>query len=442
VYDDELLDAINALESSTAAIEKQTEMLNAQREALISLMAQCDEISPRVERANTTRNRRRAQEAGHLSFDVEELSASVKDQFLVSQKQATHALQSLISYASDRLSLDDRKLEAMFNLSGKIEPAHSQGTGQKAIEQWCQALIRFRTSEIKTRVETIYQTKLADVQQNTTADGESDPQIEKDALEAELQTLRDEISSVAEMVVDHDLRSPISTSVQNSERSKDQSRHEWLAYIHSSLNFMCTRLRTLSSHTQDLDAFQLSLQSMVAVLTQEIPQDPSKPKVPTSEDLKKRRRSGMLFSANVPVLNPSAALSESTEAERALRYLDVASRKMSNEQLRESLRMLPLEKELKLHNQYAATELSSVNALQKSLGQTSADLLDILGALYSSTDYATVQLSDATLHRRLADLDSVVEETSSAISRIDVEADKLEHGKVQAMLRRKMDTAQ
>ncbi|KAK3068403.1 hypothetical protein LTS18_000677, partial [Coniosporium uncinatum] len=230
VYDDELLDAISALESSTATIEKQTETLDAQRDALLALVAQSDEISPQAERANTTRNRRRAQEAGHLNFDVEELSASVKDQLLMSQKQTTNALQSLTAYASDRLSLDNRKLEAMSDLSSKIDPISAHRTDQKVIKQWCQALITFRALEIKTRVETIYHTKLAESQNGAVRDGDAEPHAEKEALEAELQSLRDEIASVAEMVVDHDLRLPIFTSVQNSERSREQWRQAWLAY--------------------------------------------------------------------------------------------------------------------------------------------------------------------------------------------------------------------
>ncbi|KAK3068409.1 hypothetical protein LTS18_000676, partial [Coniosporium uncinatum] len=230
VYDDELLDAISALESSTATIEKQTETLDAQRDALLALVAQSDEISPQAERANTTRNRRRAQEASHLNFDVEELSASVKDQLLMSQKQTTNALQSLTAYATDRLALDNRKLEAMSDLSSKIDPISDHRTDQKVIEQWCQALIAFRALEMKTRVETIYHTKLAESQNGAVHDGDAEPHAEKEALEAELQSLRDEIASVAEMVVDHDLRLPILTSVQNSERSREQSRQAWLAY--------------------------------------------------------------------------------------------------------------------------------------------------------------------------------------------------------------------
>ena len=53
----------------------------------------------------------------------------------------------------------------------------------------------------------------------------------KAELQAELETLHSEIASVAEMVVEHELRKPMTDIKERKDRERVQARSAWLKYV-------------------------------------------------------------------------------------------------------------------------------------------------------------------------------------------------------------------
>jgi hypothetical protein len=103
---------------------------------------------------------------------------------------------------------------------------------EKSIEQWCKAIISFRTGEIKARVDAVYLNRLSDNISNGGSDTpDEELQQRKAALQAEMEELHVEIASVAEMVVEHELRKPMNEMKERQDREITQARAAWLNYV-------------------------------------------------------------------------------------------------------------------------------------------------------------------------------------------------------------------
>lgn len=124
-----------------------------------------------------------------------------------------------------------------------VEPEESEG--EKSIEQWCKAIVSFRTGEIKARVDAVYLNSLANQASNGRSDTPDEEfQQRKIALQAELEELHSEIASVAEMVVEHELRKPMNEMKDRRDGEVKQARGAWLNYVRLESFNSFTRLTT------------------------------------------------------------------------------------------------------------------------------------------------------------------------------------------------------
>ena len=125
-----------------------------------------------------------------------------------------------------------RSLTALPGIVSKILTEDKVDENEASIDQWCNAIISFRTAEIKARVDTVYLNSLANHSPADLPKGsESELRELKEALQAELETLYSEIVSVAEMVVDHEHRKPMNDLKERNERDRAQARSAWLNYV-------------------------------------------------------------------------------------------------------------------------------------------------------------------------------------------------------------------
>lgn len=240
VLDHEVSSAIENLQNSTAAIEEQCKVLEAQRDALMALRA-LDKPNLAVEHTRNERRRKEHQEKARLDLAVEDLFTSINEQLTDSQRDIDAEKLALKSYLTERLSSDDKILSALPGIVAKILTDSEVHEDEKSVDQWCQAIVSFRTAEIKARVETIYLDSLNKAPPNELSSAtESDLQEQKDALQVELDTLHSEIASVAEMVVEHELGKPLNEIKERKDRDKTQARGAWITYV-------CTPLYKMDS---------------------------------------------------------------------------------------------------------------------------------------------------------------------------------------------------
>lgn len=147
------------------------------------------------------------------------------------QREIDSEKSTLKGYLSERFASDDQILSRLPKLVSQIVTEPEVSEDEKSMEQWCKAIISFRAAEIKARVDTVFLTNASGDSQNGVAEAEDDLKDRKAALQAELEELHSEIASVAEMVVEHEIRKPMTEMKERKDRDRTQARTAWLNYV-------------------------------------------------------------------------------------------------------------------------------------------------------------------------------------------------------------------
>jgi hypothetical protein len=180
---------------------------------------------------------------------VDDVVATVTEQLTESQREVDTDKSSIRSYLSERLGSDDQILSKLPGMVSKLVVEPQESEGDKSIEQWCKAIISFRTGEIKARVDAVYLSSLADQASNGQSDtSDEELQQRKTALQAELEELHSEVAAVAEMVVEHELRKPMNEMKERKDREIKQARGAWLNYVCIFFSHSLIRLIRVDPH--------------------------------------------------------------------------------------------------------------------------------------------------------------------------------------------------
>jgi len=165
------------------------------------------------------------------------------------QREVDHEKSSLKTYLSERFSSDDQILSRLPGLMSQIVTDAEVNDDENSIEQWCKAIISFRTAEIKARVDTVFLNSIKTPQNVVAEESEAALKERKVTLQAELEELHSEIASVAEMVVEHDIRKPMTDMKERRDRERVQARTAWLNYVSirvSDMGLLLTTTGTLN----------------------------------------------------------------------------------------------------------------------------------------------------------------------------------------------------
>ncbi|KAF2455095.1 hypothetical protein BDY21DRAFT_373585 [Lineolata rhizophorae] len=421
ILDDDLRAAVSALQTSTAAIEKQCETLQTQKEALVAIRASNREVPSAIRRSRDTRKKQTASETSQLRIAIEDIIDSAGEQSAAAQRDVKSATATLIFSATERLAADDGRLAALAKLAPKVE-AVSGGADDKSVDQMCQALIAFRAATIRALIDVTYQDELTKYKS-----GESPSNVEngytaeaKEALKGELETLHAEIASVLQMVVDHEYRGPINKELERSGGRASQSQKEWLRYIVIMLEHMSQRLDTMSAHAKELSALRKALTDITVVIAAEKAADAAAPPAVTSPSkspvLRRASRSHTYPPPPVQHSIPDAAL-------QLLRHLDIQlpAPGCSPDTLRRCLLSAILDRQARLRDLDASTELTTVETLAKALGGADEELMAILGAAYANSEHKGVRLGSRALEGKIKGLDDSVAEVAREMGEVDGE---------------------
>lgn len=149
-----------------------------------------------------------------------------------SEKKTSQAMSYLLSYTADRLSSDDKILEAMSKLATRTMPAPGPGVDGKTVEQWIRTLISLREREAKARIDATLRTYLLEYANGlATTDRVGDTNQDLEEAEADLKSLYKEIGSVVEMAVTQEIRRPLLGLLRKSQEQSRNSQHDWLNYV-------------------------------------------------------------------------------------------------------------------------------------------------------------------------------------------------------------------
>lgn len=169
-----------------------------------------------------------------LTSQIGDVSTTITEQLTDAQRELDSEKSMLKSYVAERLASDDQILSRLPNIVSTIVTETVMSEDEKSMEQWCKAIISFRTAEIKARVDTVYLNSLSESPSgDLSRESEAELQRRKEALQAELEELHAEVASIAEMVVEHDLRKPMIDVKERKERERRLAQTAWLNYVRS-----------------------------------------------------------------------------------------------------------------------------------------------------------------------------------------------------------------
>ena len=231
ILDHEIAVAIESLQNSTTAIEEQCRVLEAQRDALMRLKA-LDKPNLDAEHARNERRRKEGQEKARMDIAVDDVSTAITEQLTDARREIESEKSALKSYVAERLASDDQILSRLPNIVSTIVAEIEASEDEKSMEQWCKAIVSFRTAEVKARVDTVYLNSLSEKINGSLPKGpEAHLQERKEALQAELEELHAEVASIAEMVVEHELRKPMLDFKERKEKERTLARTAWSNYV-------------------------------------------------------------------------------------------------------------------------------------------------------------------------------------------------------------------
>jgi hypothetical protein len=155
--DHELQTAIEELKRSTAAIEKQSEALRLQQNAMVSLVKSSKRIKQTRAHTNQSQVRKWDVEKGHISAAIEELSQGLKYQIADLELQFKTSETGVKQSVDGILRSDDKLLLSLQKLASDLHPGQPENSAiEPNIRDLCARLIKYTVEGIRTRLDRIY----------------------------------------------------------------------------------------------------------------------------------------------------------------------------------------------------------------------------------------------------------------------------------------------
>ncbi|OJD29563.1 uncharacterized protein BKCO1_7700014 [Diplodia corticola] len=403
--DNGIRDAIEALEASTTAIDEQTKSLEVQMDALLELRTQNAEPNNAVRRKLDDRRRKITSEKGQLDFDIEGLKYAINDRILSSQKQTKSAASSLTAVVNDRFTSDDRMLSAVSKLSSKLEPPSEEQFDFQTINKWCTSLVSFRAAGIRVRVERIFQETLTNDDYSEEARQPADEALaEKEELKEELETLHSEITSVAQMGVEQELRRPIFQTLEQGQGQQKRLQIRWLDYILASLEYMTNRLHHLTMHAADLRAYTAALSEISKVFSATLPPPPPTRSSPSKQAAVARARAKSIAATPVQL---------SAATQQLLRQLDITLPPVAETRPLQALAQAVMDRQSRLLAHIDSSQSTAVQSVSEAVSSGAVEVQEMLAALFANSEYRTVKVTKREVEEGLEAVEKGIGEVSS-----------------------------
>ncbi|CAD0013104.1 unnamed protein product, partial [Aureobasidium pullulans] len=401
--------AINTLEASTAAIEKQTAILEAQRYALMKLQALNQEPVSTISESDEKKSSQ-ARTKAQLDLETNELTEVIQQRVGATKRHAESSLNLLKTSSQRQLDKDDRLLDGLQKVMFKLAPLESSEKQLPDFNLLSNALVKLEGKIIKDRTNATYIETLNSLAGETDGfEHESSGQAVQEAyaLAEELESLITEVDSVLEMTISRRYRAPIVNALKLSDTQAQLEQQSWLEYTED-----------LASCTQDTLAYTSAISHVSDALAQTLP-PPSQP--PSRLDRKQSVRGPSPMKNMNPILHRQGVKDPALEI---LGYHGIrvpVESGTDGEVVSQAFRSAIFERQSRLHDLQRSTEQSVAAQVAESINMVDGELQNLLGVLYAHSPYATVHLADSKAKDRLEHLDHEIEGLGDGIKRLDVD---------------------
>ncbi|KAJ5543012.1 hypothetical protein N7461_009015 [Penicillium sp. DV-2018c] len=211
ILEDDLRNAIESLEASTATIQKQTEKLKFQCASLNKYLSVENNVEQ--QRSRDVARLRKKHEAGRQDTTMAaiELAGELEDGFRTATENSGAESKRILAALSARLKQDDKALAGIETLMSSIKYRGNDASTVERTSHLTAILSDYAAEEIHYRLDRLY---LETIQAGGSSSGAIDEATSM-ALEEELESLYPEIEILAEMSTRQQFLEPILRELQN-----------------------------------------------------------------------------------------------------------------------------------------------------------------------------------------------------------------------------------
>ncbi|KAL4997752.1 hypothetical protein BDV10DRAFT_168902 [Aspergillus recurvatus] len=268
--DEDVRKAIEALNISTAEIEKQTDILTFQYEILGRQHEQDNDRvykqDREVERVRRKHEAERQNTAAAISELAYELEANLKNE----AEKLTMDGKKILSALTARLKDNDKLLSTLEGLAFGIKSSDGDVSIRKRTTELSSVLSQYVAEEIYCRLDRLYLEKVLDYSNSI-----SSVPIDRDletvvGLEQEMDSLYPEIDILAEMSTKQQYVEPILRQLENCYGQLRIASHQKLDLILEIITDMTTSTETLITSLQDRESLCATLEAFASTYRSEV----------------------------------------------------------------------------------------------------------------------------------------------------------------------------
>ncbi|EHA25105.1 hypothetical protein CBS63078_7344 [Aspergillus niger] len=270
LVDDDLRRAIETLDASTAAIQRQTNTLASQYESLDRSITSDDELGLRQNRDIARLRQKHTSERQNITAASCDLAHALESELRGVSEQASADAKRILSSLTARFKEDDRLIANLERLASGIETSQQDENSAKIASERCTALAQCVADEIKCRLDRLYLESIrAGLMKMRTepAPTEDEPLA---ALEEELESLYPEIDVLAEMSTRQQFAVPIIGELSSHYEELQSASHETLDYVLDVVSEMASSTNGLVKCLQDRESYCGTLEAIAAAHRSEI----------------------------------------------------------------------------------------------------------------------------------------------------------------------------
>ncbi|KAF7198276.1 hypothetical protein HII31_00015 [Pseudocercospora fuligena] len=418
----ELETAMDSLEQSTAALERQCEMLEKQKLALKKLQSQTSSSNTGSHEA-ISHQTKFAHEKAQLDFDIDDLSSATTNLLRASMKQIESTTGGIPSNIDRLLEKDDRLLDGLQKLLPKLSDSASDIDEAEEVEQLCSTLSLLSIQEIHNRLDRVYKDGIVDFSRKRAPQKEFGDQQAKqrETLRAELHELGGEIDGLVGIVVDHQYRKSLKRGLMSARADMNVQKAKWSEYTVAALLYLVSRLDAIGEHIQRLHAHESTLRTISSTLDEALASEQVKSgaQAPTTPTPNKAESKGLK-----PLRLVEANISEAQDpAVTFLREHDIrVPDNASIEKLMPILGIKFREEREKLARLSRSTETNITDAISQSIAKSHADLEELRSAVMAYSAHGSVKLVDSNIQAGMDELEHDTQRLGDAMRVLDIDA--------------------
>ncbi|KAF4472581.1 hypothetical protein FALBO_526 [Fusarium albosuccineum] len=269
INEDDIRNAIEELNRSTATISKQTETLRQQQDALARLAKKRGEAESQRRDLEESRLNKTKRGLKKLAFEVDGEAQSLEYRVADLEQMGKDSRSNLKQTVETTLQSDDKLLSSLQKLGWELDqqdPEEEQSI--EKLREICMRLIKTTVETLRTRLDRVYLEAILAAERS----GDTKPATGDDvkALEEELESLYSEILPVAQMSAEQQHLEPALKSTDSQSGQSLQRSVVAVSYVNECLDHLLDRICLVEDRVETLKSHQAATSSIIATARAEV----------------------------------------------------------------------------------------------------------------------------------------------------------------------------